>query len=154
MLHNVQTVLKKNKQIKILAFLFYICLEYYNLCNPPPDREPLPTLPRRKPYITSPDLTHSSSSIIGQSANLCSSNIGQQTNPSSSIIGQQNRVTGTHRVHPGTHRGHETERNRGIPRERQGTMKEELEHHSLPSFTSTLGIKIIYKIMLTAPLNH
>ena len=129
--------------------ILYI-LEYYNLCNPPPDSEPLPTLPRRKPYITSPDQTHSSSSIIGQSANPSSSIIGQSANPSSSNIGQQNRVPGsqksdgTHRVHPGTHRGHGTERNRGIHRERQGTMKEELGHHSLPSFTSTLGIRLGY----------
>ena len=129
--------------------ILYI-LEYYNLCNPPPDSEPLPTLPRRKPYITSPDQTHSSSSIIGQSANPSSSIIGQSANPSSSNIGQQNRVPGsqksdgTHRVHPGTHRGHGTERNRGIHRERQGTMKEELGHHSLPLFTSTLGIRLGY----------
>ena len=118
--------------------ILYI-LEYYNLCNPPPDSEPLPTLPRRKPYITSPDQTHSSSSIIGQSANPSSSNIGQQNR----VPGSQ-KSDGTHRVHPGTHRGHGTERNRGIHRERQGTMKEELGHHSLPSFTSTLGIRLGY----------
>ena len=30
-------------------------LEYYNLCHTPPDAEVLPSLPRRKPVIASPD---------------------------------------------------------------------------------------------------
>lgn len=29
--------------------------EYYNLCHPPP-LDPVPTIPRRKPYISNPDL--------------------------------------------------------------------------------------------------
>jgi hypothetical protein len=29
--------------------------EYYNLCHPPP-LDPAPTIPRRKPYISNPDL--------------------------------------------------------------------------------------------------
>ena len=30
--------------------------EYYNLCHPPPLDNPVPTIPRRKPYISNPDL--------------------------------------------------------------------------------------------------
>ena len=40
-------------------------LEYYNLCHTPPDAEVLPSLPRRKPVIASPDSPKSAKPNFG-----------------------------------------------------------------------------------------